>query len=100
MEMRSTYTVNKVTFSYKEPTCRDRLKLLSDKDILNMQWLPYEKIIDLLDVKMKIENDEKEYNLDTLPRKYFKELQSFANFIVIETLKDYTEQEEEQKKSE
>lgn len=100
MEMRNAYISNKVTFDYKEPTCRDRLKLLSDKDILNMQWLPYEKIIDLLDVKMKIKGDDKEYNLDTLPRKYFKELQSFANFIVIETLKDYTEQEEEAKKSE
>lgn len=98
MEMRNNYKKNKVNFNYREPTCRDRLKLLSDKDILNMNWLPYEKIIDLLDVKMTIENDEKQYNLDTLPRKYFKELQFFANYIVIETLKDYTEQEEEAKK--
>lgn len=100
MEMRNNYKKNKVNFNYREPTCRDKLKLFSDKEILGMEWLPYEKIIDMLDVNMTIENDEKQYNLDTLPRKYFKELQSFANYIVIETLKDYTEQEEEAKKSE
>ena len=98
MEMRSTYTVNKVTFDYKEPTCRDRLKLSADKEIINMQSLPYEKIIDLLDVKMIV--DDKEYNLDTLPNQHFKELFKFANMIVVKTLQDFSEQEEEAKKSE
>lgn len=98
MEMRSTYTVNKVTFSYKEPTCRDRLKLSADKEILTMQSLPYEKIIDLLGVKMIV--DDKEYNLDTLPNQYFKELFKFANMIVVKTLQDFTAQEDEAKKSE
>ena len=100
MEMRNVYISNKVTFDYKEPTCRDRLKLSADKELINMQSLPYVKIIDLLDVKMTVKGDDKEYNLDTLPHKYFKELYSFANHIVVEMFKDFSEQEEEAKKSE
>lgn len=98
MEMRKTYTQSKITFDYKEPTCRDRLKLSSDKNLIDTTILPYEKIIDLLDVKMFV--DDKEYNLDTLPTKYFNDLFTFANFILLEMFKSYTEQEEEAKKSE
>lgn len=96
MELRNTYKSNKVIFDYKEPTCRDKLRLSAEKDVLIGNALPYEKIIDMLDVKMKV--DDKEYNLDTLPKGHFKDLLNFANYIVVEMFKDFVEQEEEIKK--
>lgn len=96
MDIRNSYTSNKIVFDYKEPTCRDRLKLSAEKDVLVGNSLPYEKIIDMLDVKIKVENQE--YNIDTLPRQHFKDLLNFANYIVVEMFKDFVEQEKEEKK--